>query len=128
MDPMPAPRPRARAIQPKGGKRAIATVYNPSEYTAWATAAAEAIKEEMGEDLSLEGPLTVGNIVTVEKPKTTKLSAPKPDIDNYAKAVLDAMTKARMWNDDSQVEFLAVKKQWGPFGQIDVEVTPGVPA
>lgn len=128
VDPMPAPRPRARAIQPKGGRRAIATIYNPSNYTAWATATAGEIRDAIAEDLDgpLEGPLTVGIIITAERPKTSKLTAPRWDIDNGAKAVMDAMTKAGVWHDDSQVEFLAVKKQWGAFGQIDVEVSQGV--
>lgn len=129
LDPMPAPRPRARALLPKGGgRKPIATIYNPSEYTAWKDSARDMIREELVEyALPMEGPLTVGMIVTVERPKTSKLTAPKPDVDNYAKAVLDAMTAAGVWGDDSQVEFLAVQKKWGEFGSIDVEVTAGVP-
>lgn len=122
---MPAPRPRFRVIQPRGGGRAIASAYNPKEYTDWSVAAAKQLKGALSEPL--EGPVTVGMIVTVQRPKTTKLDAPKPDIDNYAKAVLDAMTKAGLWHDDTQVVFLGVKKQWGLRGAIDIEVTPGSP-
>ena len=62
---MPAPRPRARAILPKGGRKPIATIYNPSEYTAWKDAAKEMILEDLeGYALPLRGPLTVGLIVT----------------------------------------------------------------
>ena len=35
----------------------------------------------------------------------------KPDIDNLLKAVMDALTMADAWNDDSQVSRLIVKKQ-----------------
>lgn len=48
----------------------------------------------------------------VLKPKTSKLPFPKPDVDNYAKSVLDAMTDAGVWHDDTQVQELRVNKQW----------------
>ena len=104
-----------------GGRKPIATIYNPSEYTAWKDAAAAMIREvTMDAPLPLAGPVDVAIIVTAERPKTTKLSAPKPDVDNYAKSVLDAMTAAGVWEDDSQVEFPRIKKQWGELPAIDV--------
>jgi len=62
----------------------------------------------------LEGPLEVGIVVRLLKPK----SAPKkritwpisrPDVDNYAKLVLDALNGI-LWRDDSQVVELRVLK------------------
>lgn len=128
IDPMPAPRPRARAFMVKG--KPIVSMYHPKEYTDWQKEAVGAINDALrGEDPPhMEGPLTVGIIVSKTRPKTTKLSAPKPDLDNFAKGVLDAMTKAGVWGDDSQVEFLAVKKQWADEPGVHIEVTPGVPA
>ena len=35
----------------------------------------------------------------------------KRDIDNHLKALLDLMTKAGVWNDDSQVDFLSVSRE-----------------
>ena len=32
------------------------------------------------------------------------------DVDNYAKAVLDAFTKAELWKDDSQIYRLVIEK------------------
>ena len=123
---MPAPRPRFRAMIVRG--KAIGTAYSPKEYKEWQELAFAAFDDAVPEDWSaLDGPLTVGLVVTAKRPKTTKLSAPKPDVDNYAKSILDAMTKVGVWADDSQVEFLAVKKQWGPEDNISVEVRRGVP-
>lgn len=46
------------------------------------------------------------------KPKTVKRDRPsvKPDIDKLARAVLDSMTNAGVWNDDSQVVELSCSK------------------
>lgn len=41
----------------------------------------------------------------------------KPDADNLAKAVLDAMTRAGAWKDDSQVSSLRVMKYYGTAGE-----------
>ena len=131
---MPAPRPRTRAFLVKG--KPIVSVYNPAEYSAWKKAAADAVNDELDlvladlppETFPLHGPVTVGLIVTVKRPKTTKLDHPKPDVDNYAKSILDAMTQAKVWDDDEQVAFLAVQKKWGDEDSIGIEVRQGVPA
>ena len=52
------------------------------------------------------------------KPKTTKRPNPKGDIDNHAKAVLDAITGNKKlglkeyWNDDDQIVELIATKRW----------------
>src|SRR4249919_2800860 len=123
---MPAPRPRARAIKVKGKSgKWIATVYNPSEYTQWVEDAVEQLIQQISHE-ELLGDLTLNLTVIVQKPKTSKLSRPKPDADNYAKPVMDAMTKAGVWHDDCQVGCLTVRKQWGSIGRIDIEVPRGV--
>ena len=78
----------------------------------------------------LEGPLEVCIVVCLLKPK----SAPKrrtvwpisrPDVDNYAKLVLDALNGI-LWRDDSQVVDLRVLKAFctaeHPHPGIDLEV------
>ena len=35
----------------------------------------------------------------------------KRDLDNYLKAVLDLMTKAKVWEDDSQIDILQVSRE-----------------
>ncbi|TCB96069.1 RusA family crossover junction endodeoxyribonuclease [Kosakonia quasisacchari] len=49
--------------------------------------------------------------------------ARRRDIDNYNKALFDALTHAGVWEDDSQVKRLLV--EWGPVekgGRVDVTI------
>ncbi len=53
-----------------------------------------------------------GNVeCVVTRPKTTKLHSPRGDVDNFAKACLDAMN-GRLWDDDKQIEELTISKRW----------------
>jgi len=47
------------------------------------------------------------------KPLAPKWHESKPDLDNLAKAVMDAMTQLQVWKDDSQVVQLEVGKSYG---------------
>lgn len=62
-------------------------------------------------------PLSVVVHLVVKRPATTKLRAPGFDVDNGAKAILDALTKAGAWGDDKQIEHLTVTKRWAPKGE-----------
>lgn len=117
-EPMPAPRPRARAIRLKGGNTII-TMYNPKEYMQWKAALANALRLIAPATSPLTTPLRLYAEFVCTRPKTSKLSAPKPDVDNYAKGLMDALTDAGWWEDDTQVQHLAVLKRWAPAG------TPG---
>lgn len=106
---MPTPRPRARVLTTRG--RPLAVFYSPKEYKAWQEKVAQHLRTVAGH--LFEGPVEVVVECYVLRPKTTKLPAPKPDVDNYAKGVLDAITKdGRFWTDDSQVVSLTVTKAW----------------
>ena len=51
------------------------------------------------------------------------------DIDNYNKALFDALTHAGVWEDDSQVQRMQV--EWGPVtpgGKVDITITKYEPA
>ena len=74
----------------------------------------------------LEGPLLVKVDLKVQRPKQTKLSHPSPDIDNYAKSVLDALN-GYAWTDDTQVVKLEATKSWsspGEPGEILISIEP----
>lgn len=113
---MPAPRPRF-VVRGKFG-----SAYMPKEYTDWKDRAVECVRGV--NDIPSEpfdGPVTVDLRVLAPRPKTTKLTHPSPDVDNYAKAVLDAITQSeRWWADDKQVVRLDVSKAWA-----DAEAAPG---
>src|SRR3546814_14215643 len=99
---MPAPRPRTRVVAP-AGRKPIAVVYNPKDYTEWKQDAAKQAKLQMtGEPF--EGPVAVTLQFTAPRPKTTKLAVQKPDIDNYDKGALAAPKETKIvWPKDSQL-------------------------
>ena len=93
------------------GRRPIASFYSPKEYQEWQKEAARALK--LVPPFPITGACRITILCCATRPKTTKLSAPKPDVDNYAKGVLDAITKdGRFWSDDSQVTWLTAGKEW----------------
>ena len=116
---IPKGQPRPRAFS-RGGK---AAVYDPGTAEGWKSAVAVAAKEVEGHGCI--HPLSVALTFFMPRPKShyrtyggLKASVPvflfdrKPDADNLAKAVLDALTAIRVWQDDDQVCELTVKKYW----------------
>lgn len=116
---MPKGQPRPRAFS-RGGK---AAVYDPGTAEGWkgAVALAASVLEGAG----IFTPLSVTLTFYLPRPKShygaagkLKPSSPvfihdsKPDADNLAKAVLDALTNIRAWLDDDQVCELVVRKYW----------------
>lgn len=67
------------------------------------------------------GPSPVNVAITVHVPDQRRR-----DIDNILKAPLDALTHAGLWDDDSQVEALSIRKagmdRTRP--RLEIEVTP----
>ena len=91
----------------------------PKEYKDWKATVAEFFKTSGIK--TRDTAVSVYLHVAVAKPKTTKLRFPKPDVDNYAKSVLDAATEAGVWDDDTLVQDLTVSKHW-----VDEGETPGI--
>jgi Holliday junction resolvase RusA-like endonuclease len=119
------PRPRAFA---HGGR---ARVFDPGTAEGWkaqVACAACAASEQIEEPVWGSGqPVAVTMRFQFTRPRShygtgknadkLKASAPashtnKPDLDNLAKAVLDALTTIGIWHDDNQVQQLTLKKAW----------------
>lgn len=96
---MPASRPRVS----KWG------TYYGKNYSAWRKFADENLPWA---NRCAKGNLHVELDFVVQRPKTTKRSNPRGDVDNYAKAMLDAMTKKNYWLDDDQVVSLLCTKRF----------------
>ena len=128
--------PRARATRAGGFVR----MWTPATADAMkAGIVAEAMSQmcALGWRRDYDGPVAVTIIAIMARPKAHFLwgklrgDAPKrhphkPDIDNIAKAALDALTKARVWRDDAQVDWMHVRRMWGWEGEppsLLVEVT-----
>lgn len=78
----------------------------------------------------LAGPLAVLIEFRFERPKSRQrkgldltFKTCKPDLDNAAKAVLDAIGEAGWWVDDAQVAVLILVKREAPTGSIEIKVS-----
>ena len=101
VDPVPASRPRVT-------RRGFS--YYAEPYKSYKSELKKAFQERWTED-PIETPVGVSITIFKAPPKKSKLTAPKPDVDNYAKAVLDAMNGVVLV-DDSLVYKLRVEKLW----------------
>lgn len=121
----PKGQPRARACV----RGRHAAVYDPGTADAWKFAVRAAAGEHVRKiRMPLEGPVMVDMDIWITRPKShmkangqLRESAPKmpigkPDCDNLAKAILDALTNAGVWMDDKQVTHLQVRKIYNARG------------
>jgi Holliday junction resolvase RusA-like endonuclease len=114
---IPVPKARARTVM-QGGR---AHSYTPEATKAWEQAVQWAAKPHRPES-PLTCPLAVAMVFYLPKPKRGKRQYPsvRPDIDNYAKAILDALNGV-MWADDGQIVQLTVSKSYGE-PRVEIEI------
>ena len=112
-NPIAQPRPRITAR----GRHGVAYVPRGHAIHAWRAA----IREEMErcvsqseQEFPIRGEsLHVMMSFYLRKPKSNRKTLPisRPDLDNLAKAVLDAVNGV-IWGDDSQVTTVVMSKRW----------------
>jgi Holliday junction resolvase RusA-like endonuclease len=113
-------RPRAFAF--KRGDKIQVRAYSPGTAEEWKSAIAVAAKDVGIEKFA--GPVSIELRFNFKRPKShfrangqLKDKAPfyhtqKPDFDNLAAAVANALTKIGAWNDDAQLARVLVTKDW----------------
>lgn len=118
----PKGQPRPRAFARKFGDKWQARVYDAKTAEGWKSQIAIAWRENQPVGfVKYEGPVCLTINFNLPRPKShflksgLRTDAPtfcckKPDVDNFAKAVMDAMTQLGIWNDDCQVCTLRVSK------------------
>ena len=63
-------------------------------------------------------PLYVGIFTVSKRPKKITVPLPKGDVDNFAKAVQDAITRSQLiWEDDHQIQVCATGKRYAEEGE-----------
>lgn len=116
---LPKGQPRPKAFS-RGGH---ASVYDPGTAEGWKACVAMAAKPHI--EARITGPVRLTLSFRFPRPKShfgkkqghpiLKESAPdfhtsKPDSDNLAKAIMDALSQIGIWNDDAQVASLQSTK------------------
>jgi len=116
----PDSRPRAAPRYGAGGRIVGARAHIGRAYADWKDAAAAYVRGALDGRPPLSGPVEVRLLVVVRPPlrlqpaagATRSWCARKPDVDNVAKGVLDALTDGGAWADDAQVCALVVHRCW----------------
>jgi Holliday junction resolvase RusA-like endonuclease len=113
--PVPASRPRVS----RWG------TYYTKPYKEWMQAAEKQLGKQP-KKYTVKDPCHATIWVRCKKAKTSKLQIPRGDIDNFAKAALDALVKARILEDDNLVVYLFVEKSFGSEPYVHIEIDTGI--
>jgi Holliday junction resolvase RusA-like endonuclease len=114
---LPVPQPRVKASR----RGEFIHIYTPARAEKFKKAVRASAKDNGLRGRLLEGPVSVTVVCLLPRPKShftkrgLRPSAPlwhtkRSDVDNYAKGILDALTREGVWKDDGQVAELAVRK------------------
>lgn len=145
-DPVPQSRPRARVVNPKGGKPFV-QLYEEKKSADYHEHVASHARQQAVQ-VEIEDPLQAGTTFTLpfknvralvglrfnlrkpaSYPKRIVHNTRKPDIDNLSKSVLDGLVKGGLLEDDHLITDLVLQKRYAdaqhPVGvEIDLTVVP----
>ena len=122
-EPKGQPRPRAFA------RNGMVRMYDPATAEGWKCAIADEWRRSVPKLETITVPVSLTLRFYMPRPKShfnskrsLKSTAPfyhakKPDVDNMAKAVMDALTQLQVWQDDDQVVILKVGKYFANGGR-----------
>lgn len=107
------------ASRPKVGRWGA---YYPKPYTDWMYAAKQHVRR--GTLFPEENDAFLVQISSFRaKPRTSKLTLPIGDVDNYAKGPMDLLTViGGYWLDDKQVRCLISSKDFAPEGRTEINI------
>jgi len=139
VDGIPKAQPRPRAFARKMGGKFTARVYDAATAEGWKSIVVAAARGQRPDE-PLDCALAVRLRFELPRPKSrcrkrdptdALFCTTKPDVDNLAKAVLDALTQDGWWTDDSRIVDIAVSKYWHAKGgrpgcTIEVVELPGI--
>ena len=118
INPTAASRPR---VSFKGGH-----AYFTGPYKRFREEMVDLVPTVIGDHVPFTGDIAVTVEFMAKRPKTTILSSPRGDIDNYLKALFDALN-AKAFEDDKQIVIVHARKSWTPSnedeGYIKVSIT-----
>lgn len=126
---IPAPKGSTKAFYRPGMKHAVIT-HDNARTKPWQEAVVSAARDAVGDGVPMEGPVVVRLEFYLPKPKSAPkrviYPVKKPDLDKLVRTVKDAMTRAGVYRDDSQVVVLHTGKAFaaGPF---DGDGEKGIP-
>jgi Holliday junction resolvase RusA-like endonuclease len=124
-EPVPQPRAKTRLFRnPHSPLGVTASHYEPATAKAWkATVIAQIVTQKPASPV--EGPLALSLRFYLPRPqslpKREHFHVKRPDCDNLAKAVKDAL-KGVVYRDDSQIVQLTVTKEYGPAPGVGIRV------